>query len=187
MEAYEQNFLWGTTSTKRKLHLLKRLDVTTPKDTGGLGIQRLTTNNLAMLASSAWRVFNSDAPWAQILRSKYLRRKNDNSRIWTTIMTGWVQCQIGLQWQPADGKHVLFFTDPWIRPDCSVHNFIQGPLQRHEFKANIDSYKTDNHWIFSELLFDFTQTIFSRINSIYFPRYLLQALDKPLVQHVSRG
>ncbi|KAF3651675.1 putative germin-like protein subfamily 3 member 2-like [Capsicum annuum] len=83
-----KHFEMGTTYTKCKIYLLKWLDVTTPKDTRGLGIQRLMTKNLALLASSAWHVFYFDAPWAQILRSKYLGRKDGNSRIWKAIMTG---------------------------------------------------------------------------------------------------
>ena len=44
-----QNFLWGITSEKRKLHLLSWKQVTKKKDQGGLGIREARKANIAML------------------------------------------------------------------------------------------------------------------------------------------
>lgn len=41
LESYEKYFLWGSTSRKKKLHLINWETVTSPKEHGGLGIQKL--------------------------------------------------------------------------------------------------------------------------------------------------
>lgn len=51
MEQYQCNSLWGTTQTRKILHLLNWQIVTAPKDSGGLGIQQLRHKNNAILAS----------------------------------------------------------------------------------------------------------------------------------------
>lgn len=122
--------------------------------------------------------FIPQPPWAQVLRSKYLGRKGVNSRIWKALTICWGQYKIGLQWQPSNGKHVHFLTNPWLWPKNSIRSLIQAPLQRHKSKTKIDSYKIDNRWSFSELSFDFPQTILSHINSIYFPLYDVSYADK---------
>lgn len=54
MEQYQLNFLWGTTQTRKKFHLLNWKLVTQPKESGGLGIQQLRHKNNALLAILAW-------------------------------------------------------------------------------------------------------------------------------------
>lgn len=63
IEQYQRNFLWGTTQTRKKLHLLNWQSITAPKDSGILGTQQLRHKNNALLASLAWRIFHSpEAP-----------------------------------------------------------------------------------------------------------------------------
>lgn len=57
LNRYQRNFLWGTTDIRKKLHLLKWEQITTPTIKGGLSIQNLRTKNYASLASLAWRTF----------------------------------------------------------------------------------------------------------------------------------
>lgn len=58
LQRHERNFLWGSTQTRRRIHLLKWSMVTKPKDEGGLGIQDLVPKNKALLACSSWRCFH---------------------------------------------------------------------------------------------------------------------------------
>lgn len=72
LERYQCNFLWGITPTKKKIHLLNRNTVTTPKSRGGLGIQRLPQKNESLLASQAWRMIqNPSSLWAATILHKY--------------------------------------------------------------------------------------------------------------------
>jgi len=91
LDQYQRNFLWGTTLEKKKLHLVKWNDITRPKNIGGLGIQKLRDKNNALLASLAWRLFNSpNAMWAKVILSKYIHTSpiNNHSHIWSNITTG---------------------------------------------------------------------------------------------------
>lgn len=53
LKRYQRDFLWGSNTTKRRLHLVNWKTVTTPKHEGGLGIQDLQTKNQALLAGTA--------------------------------------------------------------------------------------------------------------------------------------
>lgn len=52
LEICQKKKLWGSTSQKRKLHLLNWKTVTSSKDNGGLGIQKLRGKNEALLSST---------------------------------------------------------------------------------------------------------------------------------------
>ncbi|KAK4718211.1 hypothetical protein R3W88_016549 [Solanum pinnatisectum] len=50
IDRIQRNFLWGTTPDRRKLHLANWDLVTTPIKDGGLGIQKTSGKNFALLA-----------------------------------------------------------------------------------------------------------------------------------------
>lgn len=120
MERCERNFYWATTPTHKKVHLLKWSRITQPKNSGGLGIQDLRTKNKALLASTAWRLFQSPSSlWAKVLCSKYLERSSrltTSSRIWKMLKVGWAYCRHGMLWRPTRGDRINFFHDPWFKP-----------------------------------------------------------------------
>ena len=72
IDKLNRNFLWGDTTSNKKMHLKKWSIVTLPKAVGGLGIKRSLPRNKALLAKRAWalRSNNSD-PWAITLKCKY--------------------------------------------------------------------------------------------------------------------
>ena len=60
-----RDFLWGSTTEKRKLHLVGWNKVTNPIDLGDLGIFEMKARNSAILAKLCWRIASSlDMPWA---------------------------------------------------------------------------------------------------------------------------
>lgn len=54
LDRLQQNFLWGSTDQKCKIHLINWDKITSPKSEGGLGIQKLIPKNKAMLTSFLW-------------------------------------------------------------------------------------------------------------------------------------
>ncbi|GMY29704.1 putative RNA-directed DNA polymerase [Fagus crenata] len=50
LDKLNRNFLWGDSSAKKKLHLIKWDSVSRPKEEGGLGIKRSRCRNKALLA-----------------------------------------------------------------------------------------------------------------------------------------
>ena len=50
LDEVNRDFLWGSTSEKRKLHLIGWSKIVRPKKDGGLEIQAAKAKNLALLA-----------------------------------------------------------------------------------------------------------------------------------------
>ena len=57
LDKVNRDFLWGSTSEKRKLHLVGWSKIVRPKEDGGLGIQVAKAKNLALLAKLNWRMY----------------------------------------------------------------------------------------------------------------------------------
>lgn len=72
IDQIQRNFIWGSTVSKRKLHLVNWDDVCKSKTQGGLGLQQAQYKNVALLSKLAWRAhINSHNLWASLLLSKY--------------------------------------------------------------------------------------------------------------------
>ena len=60
-------FVWGSTTEKRKLHLLSWDRVCKPKSSGGLGIRKSRNMNKALIAQLGWRLLNDKTSlWARV-------------------------------------------------------------------------------------------------------------------------
>lgn len=72
LDKISQNFVFGSTSEKRKQHLISWNRICLPKTEGGLGIRRSRDMNKALLAMIGWRLLHDrDSFWAKVLRKKY--------------------------------------------------------------------------------------------------------------------
>lgn len=56
LDKISRDFLWGSTSEKKKLHLVGWNKIIKPKEEGGLGIQAARAKNIAILAKLNWRM-----------------------------------------------------------------------------------------------------------------------------------
>jgi len=56
----QRDFLWGSSTHKKKLHYVTWENVTSPKDNGGLGLQSAETKNNVLLTGLAWRFFSNN-------------------------------------------------------------------------------------------------------------------------------
>ena len=76
LDFYRSRFFWQGDDLKRKYRLAKWDIICRPKDQGGLGIENLEVKNRCLLSKWLWKLsIDTDATWAQILRSKYLHSK----------------------------------------------------------------------------------------------------------------
>lgn len=57
LDKINRDFLWGSSSEKRKLHLVGWSKVIKPKEEGGLGIQAAKAKNIALLSKLNWRMY----------------------------------------------------------------------------------------------------------------------------------
>ena len=56
IDRLSRNFLWGSSKSKKKIHLVSWKKITKPKRKGGLGIQAAREKNIASLAKLNWRL-----------------------------------------------------------------------------------------------------------------------------------
>ena len=99
IERNARNFLWGSTSDKKKAHLVAWDKVCYPKVCGGLGLRHASLQNKAFMMKVGWGLVNNkDALWARVIRSKYncgqdlipiIRAKKPGSRVWSGIKAVW--------------------------------------------------------------------------------------------------
>ena len=76
LDFYRSRFFWQRDELKRKCRLAKWDIICRPKDQGGLGIENLEVKNRCLLSKWLSKVsVETNATWAQILRSKYLQSK----------------------------------------------------------------------------------------------------------------
>ena len=72
IDKINRDFLWGSSTEKKRLHLVGWSKVIRPKEEGGLGIQAAHAKNIALLAKLNWRLYHEkDSMWAKVLLSKY--------------------------------------------------------------------------------------------------------------------
>lgn len=100
-------FLWGSNTSKRKLHPIKWHSVCANFNQWGIQIPKSNIRNKSLLMSLAWwfNVTCKNALWATIIHSKYnsnnqlnnSNSKHTNSSLtWKSICLGWSLCQKGL-------------------------------------------------------------------------------------------
>lgn len=90
----QRNFAWGSTSEKKKMHLINWSTITLPKKEGGLGIQRAIIKNESMITSMAWRYNQHQTKlWAMVIRSRYTNSNGSferaTSNTWKSLQLGW--------------------------------------------------------------------------------------------------
>ena len=100
IDKINKDFLWGTTTEKKKLHLVGWNKIIKPKEEGGLGIPAARTRNIALLAKLNWRLYQEkDSLWAKVVLNKYYLRSRRSSKdpdklscspIWTAVKVGFI-------------------------------------------------------------------------------------------------
>lgn len=72
IDRVNQNLLWGSSESARKIHWVGWKKVTKSKEEGGLGLHFAREINIALLAKLNWRFHTEGgALWAQVLKMKY--------------------------------------------------------------------------------------------------------------------
>lgn len=61
---------------RKKYHLVNWHKVCAEKNNGGLGIKNLRVLNISLLCKWWWRLKNENGTWQEIIKKKYLQKKN---------------------------------------------------------------------------------------------------------------
>lgn len=72
LDKLSKEFIWGSTSEKKKQHLLSWDRICRPKFEGGLGIRKAFDMNTTLIAEIGWRLLSDTGSlWARVVRCKY--------------------------------------------------------------------------------------------------------------------
>lgn len=94
-----------------------------PKNYGGLGIQRLSAMNSAMLEKIGWSLVNdSDKLWVKALKAKYLPfstcmncwKKKNCSHLWPAVLNTHDILMKSLCFKVGRGNNINIWEDPWL-------------------------------------------------------------------------
>ena len=96
MDEHRSRFFWGSSGTRRKYHWVRWAAVCQPKALGGLGILDTKLMNTCLMVKWVWKLLSGQLGlWADILRSKYLRRRDllvdshaPGSQFWNSLQKG---------------------------------------------------------------------------------------------------
>ena len=169
-----RDFLLGSNEEKRKLHMVKWSIVTLPKDLEGLGLHSMKERNLDILAKLCWRLNNDQgAPWEKLLAEKYLtpkrftgeERKSHCSSVWATCKKRGLVYVKGLKWSVRNGESIKFWMDFWLLVG-SLHNLIEGPLNRDEEQRIVNQYfDAERKWIAQSISFELPDHLLNAIKA----------------------
>lgn len=142
-----RQFLWGSSFTKHKLHLVNWKIVTTPLSFNGLGIPNVKTRNSALL---------------MILHHVYSKNPTKRSPIFKSIQLGWNLCKPEL----GSGTSVRFWLDSWctLHPLCSL---LSSPFTAEDKQLLVSDIYQNNTWQFHILSNSLHPTIIDKIHSLF--------------------
>lgn len=87
IDKLNRNFIWGTSETRKKVHLIGWNKVTKAKEESGLGIHAAKPKNTALLAKLNWRFHTKKSSlWVRVLSKKY-RGQRGRTRSLASIPT----------------------------------------------------------------------------------------------------
>ena len=137
LDKVNRDFLWGSSTEKRKLHLVGWSKIIRPKDEGGLNIQAVRAKNIALLAKLNWRLYqDKDSLWAKVLLSKYCsQHRRDSldpdklpcSSNWATIKVGFPIFKQGICWNVGNKLKLRFWESNWVKGN-TMTELIEGPF-----------------------------------------------------------
>lgn len=118
LDKVNNNFFWGGTEKKHKVHLCEWNAVCKPKLEGGLGFKKSADMNKTMLAKVGWRLhFNDHGLWAKMFEAKYLkgqttlddslRTRQVCSSTWKNFLHGTELLVKGMRWRVGKGKYQI--------------------------------------------------------------------------------
>jgi hypothetical protein len=117
-------FLWTGHSEAQQYHLCRWEILSRPKNLGGWGFCNLPLFNLALNASTLWRVLTQPSIWQKVIKEKYLHnatlinwiRQSSHqctsaSRIWTSLSRALPVINHWLSWYPGAGHLIVVGRD----------------------------------------------------------------------------
>ncbi|KAK9275492.1 hypothetical protein L1049_022759 [Liquidambar formosana] len=115
MQQWIRNFIWASSTSKRKLVFINWDLVCSPKSEGGLGLRNLKAINQAAILKLGWFIITSDSPCALFLRCRFKissmvsLASYKSSSVWGGLKDALQVLSFHGQWIIGDGKTVNFW------------------------------------------------------------------------------
>ncbi|XP_056697398.1 uncharacterized protein [Spinacia oleracea] len=113
------DFLWGHSENKRKLHLVAKEDMFKPKDQGGLGIRSHEKLNASAMAKLGWKLSQGEENLAyRCIHAKYVHANHvtkfsNGSPIWKSVGKDWDLLASNSVWEVGNGENIHVWTENW--------------------------------------------------------------------------
>ena len=173
------NFLWGSSGGKNRLHLVSKNATFRPKNMGGMGIREHATLNKTLMAKLGWKMCQGPPSLAtECVQSKYLSKNGitsfrNGSRVWQSIGKGWPILESSCQWYLGDGYSVSFWDNNWLGVG-PIRKYVIGSLEEKEASLRVRDCWGNEGWKERILSIDLPTHILLRIFS-----YVWTPLDDP--------
>lgn len=178
IDARLRDFFWGFTTLGHHIYPKAWDSLCKPKASGGLGFRRAHDLNNALLSKLGWIIASSvDKPWANLLRSKYLRghlfissTPQQNSSFISKSLHKSIPMikKKGYCFSIGSGSSVNIWHDPWIP---FIPSFTPSPpssLPNHHLVSDLIIHET-RQWNCALLHNVFDQDTASLIQKIHIP------------------
>ncbi|KAL7181895.1 hypothetical protein ACSBR1_040747 [Camellia fascicularis] len=128
IDKLNRDFLWGTTSEKKKIHSISWDNVAKPKKVGGLSIRQASLVNKVNMAKLNWRLHSEKHKlWAKVLNSKPRSKSSILSPTWKGINKEAELFKLGSKILVRNGLRTSFWFDNWLGPS-PLRSLIEGPF-----------------------------------------------------------
>ena len=189
MEKWIKNFIWSGDINKRKLVTVAWKKVCADIEEGGLGIRSLICLNNATNLKQCWELFNSEEQWADVLRSRVIRRNNCiqhhiYSSIWSGIKKEFNIVKENTYWNIGDGKGINFLMDQWCGdPLIQTLNLTSAQIQN--FPQMLCEYVQNGQWYFPADVVQEVPLARSLVSHVTIP--IQRSMDKLVWKHSGNG
>ncbi|CAN1181981.1 Putative ribonuclease H protein At1g65750 [Linum perenne] len=145
-----RNFVWGSTTEDRKMHLVSWEHICKPKALGGLGLRQARQLNHAYMVKLAFIFMQkSDLLWVKVLQAKYFKETNaglqlrnlaSKSALWRGITKAWPDMLHGLRSGLRDGQNTSFWLGRWLDSGDRLLDLVISPTEHLDLEALVSSF-----------------------------------------------
>ncbi|CAN1807830.1 Putative ribonuclease H protein At1g65750 [Linum perenne] len=151
------NFIWGSSETEWKTHLVSWERICQPKENGGLGLKSARVLNWAYMTKLAFLFFQKKEPlWIRIIQSKYFKETNEGlaprhtssqSALWRGLVAEWNTMLKGSRAVVHNGRDTSFWSTSWIDKGVKLLNFARRELSESELAESVAEFgNPDGSW-----------------------------------------
>jgi hypothetical protein len=167
-----RNFIWKG-HTNKGIHLVKWQTITQAKKDGGLGVRLARETNTAMLGKLVWDIQkNTNKPWVQMIKDKYLGNKiffstprSYGSPIWNSISKAKKVLLEGYHFRISDGSSSMWYS-PWLSKDLLCRKVDYVAIQDSHLR--IKDVFVNNVWQFNLLYTPLQPDVITSIMNTHF-------------------